>query len=527
MIAALTRQAVRDARIRTAAFAYLFGVYSVVQAAGYRRAYPKVSDRLGFATSFGGNKGLRLLYGQPHDLLTVGGYCAWRVGGVLAIAAGAFGVIAAVRALRAEEESGRTEIVLAGVVSRRAANAAALAAIGSGVVLLWAAEFAGFLAGGLPATGSAYLALATASVAPVFAGVGALASQLAPTRRGALGLAGATLAIAFLLRVLADTLGGAAWLRWATPLGWAELLRPFANPQPVVLLLPAVTTALLLAAATRLAAVRDIGTGVFTARDAADPRLRLLRAPTSHALRSMRGPLTAWVGAVAAFAFILGGVSHSLSTADVPSGAQRAIAKIGAGSITTPTGYLAFVFLFYAVAICALACTQIAAARQEETGQQLETMLAQPVGRPRWLLGRLVLAVGAIFAVSLTAGLFTWAGARAAGVHVGLPAMLEAGANAVPTALLFLGLAALAFAAVPRAGNGPGYGLLTVAFLWQLVGSLLAPPRWVLDLTPFAHIALLPVQHFRAVPAIVVGGLGVVAVVAAVTAFGRRDVAAG
>ena len=46
------------------------------------------------------NKAIRLFYGAPHDLLTVGGYTAWRVGGTLAIFAAAFGLLAAVRALR-------------------------------------------------------------------------------------------------------------------------------------------------------------------------------------------------------------------------------------------------------------------------------------------------------------------------------------------------------------------------------------------------------------------------------------------
>ena len=48
---------------------------------------------------------------------------------------------------------------------------------------------------------------------------------------------------------------------------------------------------------------------------------------------------------------ILGVVSHSLSTADVPANAQRQIAKLGSGSIVTPTGYIAFLFLFVALAI--------------------------------------------------------------------------------------------------------------------------------------------------------------------------------
>ena len=406
---ALARRALRDARTRTIAFAYLFALYAYIQPVGYRHTYPTAADRASFAQSFAGNKGLRLFYGEPHDLLTVSGYTAWRVGGTLAIVAAVFGLLAAVRALRTEEDTGRMELVLAAPVARPTAFAAAMAAIAAGVAILWLAEFAGFVVGGLPAGGSAYLALATASVVPVFAGVGAMASQLAPTRRIALELGGAVVALCFALRVVADTADGVGWLRWATPLGWAEELRPFSGARPLVLVLPVAATVLLVAAAARIAATRDIATGMLPARDSADPRLALLSSPTAQALRTERASLIVWTSGVAVFAFILGVVSQSVSSANIPAGARREIAKLGSGSIATPTGYLAFVFIFFILAVSLFACAQVGAARHEEADQQLETLLALPVGRRRWLGGRLLLASCAVAAISVAAG----------GVHLG------------------------------------------------------------------------------------------------------------
>lgn len=519
----LTRQGVRDSRIRTAAFAYLFAIYSWVQPYGFRHAYPTEQDRIAFAASFGNNIGLRLLYGQPHDITTVTGYTAWRVGGVLAIAAGLFGVLAAVRALRTEEESGRNELILAGVVDRRVLFSSAVAAITLGIGLLWAAEFLGFVVGGLPVAGAAYLALATVTVAAVFAGVGGIASQVASTRRGALGLGGAIFALSFLFRVLADTVHSLGWLRWATPLGWAELLRPFANPQPLVLILPVLVGAALLFAAYRLSTSRDIGTGMVPRRDVAEPNTRLLSSSWSQALRSQLGGLLTWFGTVAVFMFILGVVSHGISTGDVPENLQEQLEKLGAGSITTPTGYMAFLFLFVVLAVCVFSCTLVGAARQEELGQQLETLLARPISRYRWLGGRLLLGAFAVVVISLLAGLGAWAGARTTGVQITLPSMLEAGINAVPSAALFLGLAGLLYAVVPRSSTGIAYGLVVVAFLWQIVGSLLTPPRWVLDITPFAHVGLVPTEPFRATAAAVLLALGLVAAVGALWAFRRRD----
>jgi ABC-2 type transport system permease protein len=97
--------------------------------------------------------------------------------------------------------------------------------------------------------------------------------------------------------------------------------------------------------------------------------------------------------------------------------------------------------------------------------------------------------------------------------------------NCLPTALLFLGLAVLAYAAVPRAGVGIAYGLVTVAFLWQLIGSLLGAPKWLVEITPFAHVAAVPAQSFRAGAAGVMIGIGLVAAAVAVAVFDRRDLA--
>ena len=520
---ALVRRAFRDARVRTVSFAYLFGLYSYIQPVGYRHAYPTVADRIGFSRSFSDNKAIRLFYGLPHDLLTVSGYAAWRVGGTLTIVAAVFGLLAAVRALRTEEDTGRMELVLAGDVGRRTAYLAAMGAIAAGIAILWLAELAGFLAGGLPAGGSAYLALATVSVIPVCVGVGALASQLAPTRRIALELGGAVVGLTFVLRVIADTVSGAGWLRWATPLGWAEELRPFSDPRPLVLALPIAASALLLILAGRISATRDVGTGVVPARDAAAPNLRLLSSPTAQALRGERASLIVWLLSTGSFAFILGMISTSISSAGISKSLQDQLAKLGAGSILTPSGYIAFVFIFFILVVSLFACAQIASARREEAEERLETLLALPLSRGGWLAGRLLLAASAAAAIALAAGLLTWAGAATQGLDLSLPRMLEAGANCLPVALLFLGIAALAYALVPRASSGLAYGLVAVAFLWQLVGSLLGVPKWLVELTPFEHVGLVPAVAFKATAAAVMVGIGLLAALIALGAFRRRD----
>ena len=521
----LVRRSLFDGRVRTLGFAYLFAAYSYIQPAGYASTYPTVRSRLAFAHSFGGNAALRLFYGQPHDLGSIDGYTAWRVGGTLAIAAAVWGVLAAIRATRAEEDSGRTELVLAGALTRRTLLVAALTAIAAGAAGLWLLTWLGFVIGGLPAGGGAYLALAIVSVTVPFVGVGALAAQLAPNRRTALALAGALVAASLLVRALADTGSGVGWLRWLSPLGWAEEMRPFAGPRPLALAVPLCAGLLLLWAALRIAERRDLSSGVIPVRDSAPPRLWLLSSPAAQTLRSEGAAITVWVVLVGVFAYILGAISKSVTNVGISKQVEHDVARLGVGSILTPKGYLSFCFLLFVFAVSLFACSQVGAAAGAEESHQVETLLALPVDRRAWLAGRLAVACLGAAGISIGSGLLAWAGAASQGVGVSFAQMLLAGLNCLPVALLTLAVAALAFALTPGRSAAAAYALVTLAFFWDLVASLVKAPRWLLEATPFAHVGLVPAAPLRGAAAGAMIGLAVLIGAAALALFARRDVA--
>jgi ABC-2 type transport system permease protein len=524
---ALARRAFADGKIAVGAFAVILAAMASANAVGYRHSYPTLKDRLGLARTFGQNEAVQLFYGRPHDLLTVGGYAAWRLAGFGSILVGAWAVLASVRALRGEEDAGRQELVLAGVVGRRGAYAAALAAVAAGAVVMWVATELALVGARLPLSGSAFLALATVAPAPVFAGVGALASQFAASRRGALQLGLGVAGAAFLLRVVADIANGAGAVRWMTPFGWVEELRPFAEPNPAPLLLIGVVAATLVVAAGILAAGRDVGTGLLPARDSSPPRLTLLSGPSAEAFRAERGTLLAWFAGTWLFAVVVGLLSTSFSTVNLSKQLRDELRKLGGVSIASPAGALGFYFLFFVLLVSLFGCAQLAAARREEVEQRLELMLALPLGRATWLGGRLLLTTGEGAALAVSAGVFAWGGAAAEGAGVSLGRMLAAGGNCLPAAVCFLGLGTLAYGVAPRMSAGVSYGLVVVAFVWQLFGSLLGAPQWLLASTPFEHVAAVPAQPFRLVGAVVLVAVGAAAAAVGLAAFRRRDLIAG
>ncbi|HWB22878.1 MAG TPA: ABC transporter permease subunit [Gaiellaceae bacterium] len=521
---ALALRTLADARVRTGSFGALFFGIGYAVTAGYVKTNPTLADRIQFARAFANNMVFRLFYGTPHNLDTVGGYASWRGGGVLALFAAYFGAAAAVRALRGEEESGRFEVVAAGAITRRSAVAARLAAVGATVAALWLAALLGFAAGGLGGSGSAYLALAVVTAAAVYAAIGALTSQLAPSRRTALELAGLVIGVDLVIRIVADTTG-TLWLHWLTPLGWIEELRPFADPRPAVLVLPAALIAVLLSAATRIERRRDVGSAVFAAHDSRErPRVRLLSSPSALLVRFEWISLAVWATAIAGYGIVVGTVSKSAASG-LSASLKEQIAKLGESRILTPSGFIGLTFLFFILAISLYCCGQLAAARNEEAESRLETLFALAQDRTRWLGGRLLVAAGGATLLALVAGAGAAAGAKIVGAQVSFVRLLEAGLNCLPACLLFLGLATLLVAAAPRHGVGAAYGLVCVAFVWDLFGALLRAPSWLLGMTPFDHVGLIPAQHFRPGAAAVMVIVAMLAAGAGGAVFRRRDLA--
>ena len=308
---------------------------------------------------------------------------------------------------------------------------------------LWTATALGALVGRLPLGGSCYLGLVLLAVAMVYVGVGAVANQVLPTRRGALGAAAAVLGVDFVLRLVADTTDTFS-LHWVSPLGWAEEMRAFSGSHALVVLLPLVTTVLLLSLAVVLHARRDLGRAYVAPHDTAPPRLGLLASPFRLALRLDRTAIATWALSIAVFAFVVGTVAKSVEDLDLPRELREQIEKIGGIDITRASGYVGLTFLIFVFAIGLFVCGQMSAVRDEESSHRLETLLSLPYGRTQWLGGRIALIIGAGVVTGVGAGLGAGLGVLVTGGDMTFAQGLEAGVNLLPAMVLFVGVGVVA-----------------------------------------------------------------------------------
>ncbi|ABW14753.1 Putative exporter of polyketide antibiotics-like protein [Parafrankia sp. EAN1pec] len=178
--------------------------------------------------------------------------------------------------MRGEEESRRWELLLTGQTTPRRAAGQAVAGLRVGLAVLLALTTLGMVVSGRSTTADFSLGQCVALAATVVAGaamflaVGALASQLAATRRQAATIAAAVLGVGYALRMAANTDRGVHWLGWLSPLGWVDRIRPLTDPNPVALVPVLALTAGATAAAVWLAGRRDAGTAILPGRHAAE-----------------------------------------------------------------------------------------------------------------------------------------------------------------------------------------------------------------------------------------------------------------
>src|SRR4051812_3522596 len=232
----------------------------VITGSSYKSIYDTPQSRAEVVHGLGDTPATLALYGRIYSD-SVGGLVAWRLLGISVALVGLMSILIVVRHTRADEESGRAELVGAGVVARRAPLTAALIVAAGANVLFGAIVAAALAALGIGASGSIAIGVAFAGAGAMFAAVAAVAVQLAVFARSATAIAGAALAAAYLIRAIGDA--GPHWLSCRSPLGWVQQLRPFAGERWWVLLLAIALIVALLAAAFAILQRRDLGAGVI------------------------------------------------------------------------------------------------------------------------------------------------------------------------------------------------------------------------------------------------------------------------
>jgi ABC-2 type transport system permease protein len=459
------------------------------------------------------------LSGPPRALNTIGGQVTWQATAFGAIAAGLMSMFLVGRHIRAEEESGRDELVRAAAVGRHAPMTAALVTALLANLVLGALVALSLVLYPLAVADSLALGLGLTLCGWVYTGTALVAAQLTSSTRAMYGIAGAFIGLTYALRAVGDV--GNPVLTWLSPIGWYQGMHAFSGLRwwPLLLLLVAAASAT--AAAYAVFSRRDFGSGVLAARPGPARAGRGLRSGLGLAWRLQRGAVGGWVAGMFCLGLAYGSIGDDVGDLVGGSGTTREmLAQGGAGLVE---GFYATALLMLALIGCGFAISSALRPRAEEDDGHAEALLTTGLPRVRWLLGHTavtvlgVLLVLAVAGLGLGAGYLLVTGDDGALRRLALPIL-----QYVAPVLALSGLAWLLVGVAPRAAVLAWLPLVH-AVVVMLFGAVLRLPQWVQDLSPFEHLPLVPAQEFEWRPFAVVLLVAAALVAAANVAFRHRD----
>ncbi|MFF1876761.1 ABC transporter permease [Leifsonia sp. NPDC058230] len=540
ILGVLLRQRMRRDRWQLLIWILCIALLALFSASSIQTTYGDAAGRADLVKLAIANPAILILRGLPQGT-GLASVTFFEIFTFLALLAGLMSTFLAVRHSRAEEESGRAELVASTPAARILPTVATLTHGVLANVVLAVLTGLGFIAAGLPATGSFVAGAAVGGAGIAFLAVGLLLAQLMMSSRGANGFASAIVVLAYVLRGIGDATGTvtgdgnhmiSAWPTWLSPIGWGEQMAAYTANDWRPLLLDLGLAAVLMVIVFALQSVRDSGAGLIPERAGRRDARAALNGPFGLAWRLQWPTILGWtVGGL--FTGLLAGSLGSVvssAVADDPGLAniRTAIGSIGSGG----SGPLTQVFvaaIFSLAGVLAAACaTQVAIRlRQEEAAGAAEVLMSTPLSRVRWLFEFLLVGVIAIVLVLVAAAVAAGLSAVSAGEDASIiNDSFAAAAAQLPVGLVYLGVLALVFVVLPRLTIPLAWTLLGLGAFAGIFGGLIGLPDWAHDLSPFSHVPVV-VGTVDWTGGYWMFGIAIVATAAAAALIRRRDFAIG
>jgi ABC-2 type transport system permease protein len=522
----LIRLVLRRDRIRM--LLWFVGIVGLVvaTAASITGVYNTPAQLEQYAQIVRGNSALIVQAGPGYGLddPTTGAVMMNEVGVWTLIGVALMSVFMTVRHTRTEEETERAELVRAAPVGRHAQLMATMVGVTVANVLVAAGVVVSLLLYDLPAVGSIAFGLAIIGSGLVFAGVAAVAAQVASGARAALAIGGAAIGFSFVLRAVGDVSDGwLSWLTWLSPPGWGQAIRAFADERWWVLVLPLVAASALVYVAIQLQNRRDFGSGMIPQRPGRADASPWLAGPLGLAVRLQRATVIGWTVGVGLIGFFYGIVADEAESIveDSPEMAEF-FAALGESSITD--AFLATAVLMLALVATGFTISSVLRLRSEELAGRADPILATPTSRRRWVLSHLAVAVGGTVIIMVVTGLATGVGfALASGDFGKVPSILGAALVMIPAMLVLGAFAMMLYGFSPRWAPFAWAG-----FAWAIVaglfGTVIDIPEWALDISPFGHVPAIPASSFELLPVVLLCTIAVALTWVGLVAITRRDI---
>lgn len=502
-------------------------LYVAMAASAYSTAKTAYADQAALesaARAASENPSLVAMFGPVYSA-TTGAVGMIKMVVMMAAALGLLTGLLVIRHTRADEESGRREMLGASAIDRTAPPVAALiesTILSLAIGVLSALTLAGM---GADTQGAFLFGALWAFTGVFFAAFALLCAQLTEGARAARGLFAVGLGAAYLLRAVGDVSvlrtdgtppADPGWESWLSPLGWAQQIRPFAGDRPWPILLLLAGAAVLTAVALRIASQRDLGAGPIAVGRGRERGGALLGSVEALTWRLHRGQLLGWSVGMLAVGLAFGGMGSAIDSLAGNAGTRDMLERLGGSGSDLLDVFFGAEFSIMGMTVAALGISIVGTASSEETSGRAEYLLSAPAARLRWYVSHLTAAVVATALASLALGVGV---SLTAGRQLIVPALA-----ALPAVWVITAIAALAGAISARWAS-VGWVVLALCVV-TMVADVLGLPDWVAKASPFKHVATQPGATVLTAATLVLVVIAAASLLTAAVSESRRDLAA-
>lgn len=501
---------------------------TVGQAQSFVELYPTQAERQFVAESMN-NPAMVALMGQAYgkEDYTLGALMSQQTLLFTIVAVTIMNILLINRNLRADEETGKIEMIRAGSTGRLV-NIGASLLICTGVNI-----FLGVLLGiglyslkieSMDLKGSMFFGMVIAISGILFGAITAIMNQIFSSSRKSLGGSFAILGISYLVRAVGDI--GNDTVSILSPLGWVMRVQVYVENNLWPIVISFVVAVVLFSVAFVLNLKRDLGSGIFHEKKGRENTTIFLKSPLGLATRIMRGEYATWI-----LASIILGLSFGAMLGDIEKQLQTNKMMMQIFTHGEDGGILGQ-FITVIMSIVAMlstipVITSILRLKGEENANRLDNVISKAVSRNRLMTGffanSLIISVllQVLFAIAF------WIAGRQVVVNENfeLCEILKSSLAYLPAIWIMLGITLVLVGCFPKLTVGV-WIYYAYSFFVIYLGGMLKLEQWTQKISPYGNVSQIPVDTMNYKTTFIMVLIFVSLIIVGYVGYNRRDLQA-
>lgn len=310
-------------------------------------------------------------------------------------------------------------------------------------------------------------------------------------------------------------------LSWISPLSWTYKTEVYVNNHwfPVLLMLAASVIAIIIALG--LNSLRDIDGSFIKQKAGRRTASKFLLRPLGLTTYLNKTTFISWIAGIAVLGATLGSILGDLEAFFSGNDRIQAMFPNMSGDALTQE-FIGMIATIMMIVIAIPLLTFIGKIYGEEKKNHMENIISKKITKTNIMSAYLIYTLITCVILVLVGILSVYAAGAA---FVGFSDLFKPILVFVPVLIFMVGLGCFIVGAIPKL-FGVVWLILGYAFFITYFGQMLKMPKWLMGISPFYHIPILPVQEFDALPLIILSVLGVVLAGVGFVTYNKRDITA-